>query len=378
MSWVPWRRSTLLECLAPDPDVVRVINLGAGVNSTALIALWEMFLIPHVDEVLFADTGAEPAAVYRHVEVLKRRYDDPGTGNLRGRLPIRTVSGGNLLELRREGKGFPSPPFHLRGPDGSPGGMSRRGCTSDLKVRPLTARVRELMAERGAKRAEQWMGIGPDEVFRLRDSREPGIDLVYPLVDLGLRRADCLRLLERMGFAVPEEYLRPGYGGNLPGEPPVAKSGCIVCPYRSDAEWRRLRDTEPESFRAAAAWEERVQAHGMGLSLHAVPAPPAGPAARGGPAHAGGEGPDEPARPGRGRRAHGPGRVHRELLRLKVPRASGGRTAGARSHLGWRRSQGRVRTGEPQGSPAHPRCDSRPAGAAPRRTAPPAKAQEPA
>lgn len=50
---------------------VHVLNLGAGVQSTALYLMGMRGEAPPVDVAIFADTGEEPAAVYQHLEWLK-------------------------------------------------------------------------------------------------------------------------------------------------------------------------------------------------------------------------------------------------------------------------------------------------------------------
>jgi 3'-phosphoadenosine 5'-phosphosulfate sulfotransferase (PAPS reductase)/FAD synthetase len=48
---------------------MRVISLGAGVQSTTLLLLAHRGELPGgpVDYAIFADTGWEPAGVYRHL-----------------------------------------------------------------------------------------------------------------------------------------------------------------------------------------------------------------------------------------------------------------------------------------------------------------------
>ena len=54
----------------------------------------------------------------------------------------------------------------------------------------------------------------------------------YPLVEKHMTRA----VLSWFARAYPGREL--------------ARSACVACPYRSDAEWRDLRDNEPESREA--------------------------------------------------------------------------------------------------------------------------------
>ena len=50
---------------------MRILSLGAGVQSTALLLMMIHGEIPKADAVIFADTGWEPAAVYKHLEKLE-------------------------------------------------------------------------------------------------------------------------------------------------------------------------------------------------------------------------------------------------------------------------------------------------------------------
>ncbi len=50
---------------------LRVLSLGAGVQSTTLALMIEKGEIPMVDAAIFADTGAEPKAVYDHLDWLE-------------------------------------------------------------------------------------------------------------------------------------------------------------------------------------------------------------------------------------------------------------------------------------------------------------------
>ena len=43
-----------------------------------------------------------------------------------------------------------------------------------------------------SQQVQQWIGISPDEVHRMRQVHVSYIRLVYPLLELGMRRSDCL------------------------------------------------------------------------------------------------------------------------------------------------------------------------------------------
>ena len=150
--------------------MLRVISLGAGVQSTAMALMAAHGEIePTPDAAIFADTGAEPKGVYEHLKWLRSWSVLP--------FPIWVVSAGNLKDqilAASEGKGRMDarPPFFT-----AKGGMLNRQCTHDFKVTPIIKKVRELLGIEKGKRgprtpvAEQWIGISLDEASRMKPSR---------------------------------------------------------------------------------------------------------------------------------------------------------------------------------------------------------------
>lgn len=127
--------------LTPTEEPLRILSLGAGVQSTALLMLVLDGEV-QADAAIFADTGWEPAAVYAHLEQLRV------LAAMRG-FPVYVVSNGNIRNTASQ-TDFYDAPYYLRNPDGSDG-MSRRQCTHQLKIVPIRRKTRELMAARGLK-----------------------------------------------------------------------------------------------------------------------------------------------------------------------------------------------------------------------------------
>lgn len=217
---------------------LRVLSLGAGVQSTALALMAAHGEIgPMPDCAIFADTGWEPQAVYRHLAWLRSPDVLP--------FPVHVVSAGNIrhdLLAGAAGKRWASIPAFTRTVSRSGRvdvGMIRRQCTKDFKIVPIRRKVRELLGltrRRSPKSpvAEQWIGISLDEVMRMKPSFEDWQVNRWPLVERRMTRNDCLRWLERHGY------------------PPPPKSACIGCPFHSNARWREMRDGDP------AAWADVV------------------------------------------------------------------------------------------------------------------------
>lgn len=221
----------------PAEPRLRVLSLGAGVQSTTVLLMSLRGELDPIDHAIFANTGWEPRAVYDHLARLREECDRAG-------VPLHVVSNGSIRDTERQDRFFDAP-FFLLHPDGAPG-MARRQCTNQLKLRPIRWKIRELMTEAGIKptpgAVDLVMGISIDEFRRVRDSDVKYLRNVYPLIDRKVSRAACREWLEAAGWTAP-------------------RSACIGCPYRTNEEWRAL---EPDEFADAVAFEREVQASDAG------------------------------------------------------------------------------------------------------------------
>lgn len=219
---------------------LRVLSLGAGVQSTTLALLaarGEIGPMPHC--AIFADTGWEPAGVYRHLDWLETQLPFPvfrvSAGNLRDRIGAERLTGKFLaVDI----------PAFVRSEDGKAGGQINRSCTRDYKIRPIVKKVRELVGLTGRPGprdrvlVEQWIGISTDEAIRMKPSPLDWIQHRWPLIETGMSRRDCLAWMERSG------YPRPG------------KSSCVGCPFHGDDEWKALT---PDEFEDACRVDDRLR-----------------------------------------------------------------------------------------------------------------------
>lgn len=205
-----------------------VLSLGAGWQSST-VALMASFgeITPMPDCAIFADTQAEPKAVYEWLDFLCKQLP----------FPVHRVTQGNLREIimkpRKTGvyPHMPLPVYSLK-PSGQAGGLLNRSCTRDYKIIPINRKLREVIGLKPRQRApktiavEQWIGISVDEASRMKPSREPWIKHRWPLIEAGMSRKDCGRWLTEHGFKHPP------------------KSSCTFCPYHSDKEWAALTQEE--------------------------------------------------------------------------------------------------------------------------------------
>lgn len=209
---------------------LRVLSLGAGVQSTTLALMAAHGEIDMPDCAIFADTQWEPRAVYEHLAWLRSPNVLP--------FPVEIVSNGNIrddlianAEGRTAGKRSATPPLFVLGRDGREAMLSRQ-CTDAYKLDPIIRRLRQLIGLKPRQRspktptAEMLIGISADEAHRAKPSQIAWIERRYPLLDLRMRRWDCLQWLRRHDYP----------------EPP--KSSCIGCPYHSAEQWRSLARDE--------------------------------------------------------------------------------------------------------------------------------------
>ena len=226
------------------PPAIQVLSLGAGVQSTCLALMAEQGYegMEKPSCAIFADTGWEPPAVYRHLEWLKNELS----------YPVHVVSAGNIRDDLLEGhtptgRNFIAIPVYTVGENGREG-MGKRQCTSEYKLKPIFRKIRKLLeippgrrAPKG-KHAEVWIGITTDEAERAKPSREEYISNRHPFLEMGVSRNQLINWFHR----------------NYPGRE-LPRSACIGCPYRSDAEWKDLRDRDPDSFDDAAFVDDALR-----------------------------------------------------------------------------------------------------------------------
>jgi hypothetical protein len=241
----------------PPPTQFNFLSLGAGVQSSCLALMAAHGEIgPMPDAAIFADTQAEPESVYRWLDWLEKQLP----------YPVHRVTAGDLskagliMRTTADGRKYARgdiPVFTKRVRDGALGKVRNRACTKDFKILPIIKAQRKLAGiKRGQKdvTVTQWIGISYDEMQRMKVSREKWRQNRWPLVELRMRRHQCLEWMQKNGYP----------------EPP--RSSCVFCPFHDNAEWRRLKTDEPGEFARAVEFEKAYQAvKGATEKFHAVP-----------------------------------------------------------------------------------------------------------
>ena len=222
----------------------KVLSLGAGTQSTVMALMaekgWEGLEKP--DIAIFADTKWEPPHVYEHLDWLEEQLS----------YKVIRVSAGNIREnvlagVTPDGNKFLDMPVFLINKDGTKS-IAARQCTNHYKIRPIHKKLREILNLEHGKRApkniqvEMWMGISTDEALRMKDSRDEWITNRFPLIEMGLTRAQ----------------LYDWFAKRYPGRK-LPRSACIGCPYHTNTEWKWLKENDPKSFSDAIFVDKAIR-----------------------------------------------------------------------------------------------------------------------
>jgi len=222
---------------------LRVLSLGAGVQSSTLALMIHKGEIPMVDCAIFADTQAEPPKVYEWLEFIKKTVS----------YPVHIVTWRNLeqdvLDASQGKYQAFTIPFYTKNKETEQKGMLMRQCTADYKIKPVTKKVRELLGYKKGERVdlkevkvEMLLGISTDELRRMRMNRLRYIDNQYPLInDFGMSRQDCIAWMKDNGYPMP------------------TKSACYFCPFHSQSGWKEIKENDPKLFEKAVQMDKQIR-----------------------------------------------------------------------------------------------------------------------
>lgn len=186
-----------------------ILSYGAGVNSTAIIALAMLGKIPMPDYIVFSDTGAEWPHTYKYMDYMESK----GIG-------IIYLEGGDCGMTLIE---------YCRGKNFIPSRMNR-WCTDRWKITPIKRFCRGLNDE-----FRIIIGIDAGEVHRARKFRNYQYS---PLLEMGIDREGCKKVIREAGLGIPQ------------------KSGCYICPYQKKRQWIELKKYYPDLWKVAVELEK--------------------------------------------------------------------------------------------------------------------------
>jgi hypothetical protein len=214
--------------------MTNVWSYGGGTQSAAIAALIVRGDLPAPDVAVIADTSREGSQTWAYLESVVAPA-------LRGIVEIHRIPHSYAtvdLWTGADESTVIMPMFtsqHGRG-------MLPKYCSQEWKTRP----VHRWLRERGIASADMWIGFSTDEMQRCRVPQPP-YPHRYPLIERRMSRADCVALVERMGWPTPP------------------RSSCWMCPYKSDAEWRAM---PADDFAKAVALEAEIQQRDRAVWFH--------------------------------------------------------------------------------------------------------------
>lgn len=262
--------------------VGRFLLLGGGVQSGTLVEMIADGVIQKPDAVIFSDTGDEGWWTLQMMQRYRSRLSTVGVKLIQaivwdGFYATQQKLSESALGVHRD---FASIPFYLINPDGSKG-MLRRQCTDRFKIAPANKNIKFwLHQNRGIGKwlnkdetyeapdirlprdvyTECLFGISTDEAERATSERGPNWQKpVYPLMDMGMSRDDCVAWLTERGYPIPR------------------KSACYYCPFRDDLGWLEMQEFDPNTFERACQFDEYIRSEefktrtAMGQQLRGTP-----------------------------------------------------------------------------------------------------------
>ena len=210
-----------------------VFSCGGGVQSTACLVLAAQGKIPY-RTFIFANVGdnaEDPRTIAYVRDVLKPYAAKNGIEWVDVQRKRRDGTPVDLYDdLHRPIRSIDIP---VRMSNGSPG---NRNCTVNWKIKPIAKWIKL-----NAPGCVLGKGISTDEPHRATPSREDdGYSSAYPLIELGIDRSGCLRLVAESGLPKPP------------------KSSCWFCPYKTSPQWMAVKQERPALFAKAAELERTL------------------------------------------------------------------------------------------------------------------------
>ncbi|KKN71463.1 hypothetical protein LCGC14_0420420 [marine sediment metagenome] len=202
----------------------RILSFGGGLQTTALaimVAKGEL----EVDEVIFADTGAEKPETYWYMDT----YIKPMLKITTVRSPLPSYSFGDMYAHYWRLATIPS--------------VIQRRCTDHFKLRPIARYFK-------GQEVEMLIGFSLDEAYRARRKRTLWAKESYPLIEMQITATGCRRIIQEYGWPTP------------------TKSSCFICQYQRVPEWNWLKNNHADLFLKALELELRFHTRRPDMKEH--------------------------------------------------------------------------------------------------------------
>jgi hypothetical protein len=237
----------------------QVLNYGGGWQTTGMLELVRQGQLPRPDRTVIADTGRERKTTWRYLESTARpcmaeigleievaprslAYVDIYAHNGDLLLPVYTLTGKLSAFCSTEWKARVVERYlHL----------TELG-HSQAEIAAMTQQqVKAEMKRRTSGEYTNWIGFTYDERKRIKGTEGRW----FPLVEMMITKEDNRAILETAGW------------------PPPTSSACWMCANLDNAEWRNIRESDPDDFESACVLDEEIRENdlfngGSGVWLH--------------------------------------------------------------------------------------------------------------
>lgn len=231
---------------------MKILSCGVGMQSTALALMScenkrdgiKYKEVPIYDAILFCDLGHEPEWVYKQVDFIKEKCEAVG-------IPFYVLDT-HLYQDYIDNFGkkrVVSIPFWSIDENGKKGKMMRN-CTLDYKINVMAKFVRQnLLGYKKGQRTKQedlkahemHLGFSSEESRRCKDNPHKMFVNKFPLVEMGLTRADNYKyILEVWGLE-------------------TKASACNICPFHSNYFFKYLKENHEKDYQDVVKFDELLE-----------------------------------------------------------------------------------------------------------------------
>ena len=201
--------------------MTEILNYGGGRQTAAMCELIRTDRLPRPDRIVIADTGREKPSTWEYLaEIVQPRMASVG---LTVEIAPRSLA---YVDLYGHNGDLLLPVY-------TPTGKLPAFCSNEWKQRVVTRYLRQ----QGVEEHTSWIGFAWDERSRIKGTEGRR----FPLVEMGLTKADCRQIITDAGMPMP---------------PP---SSCWMCPNMGNSEWRYIRDHYPDAWTQACALDEEIR-----------------------------------------------------------------------------------------------------------------------
>lgn len=213
-------RNISINDLLPSDYVV--MSCGMGTNTAAMVVECVKRGI-HINEFLFADTGGEKPHTYDYIPYLTSYLDANGYPQIR-------VVRNETTTLEQDCFDRKALPSIAYGPF--------KSCSDHFKIRPQDKHINSQIFVAG--RIVKLIGFDADEPQRASKTYTDKFTRIYPLIEWGFGRDECIQLIKEAGLILP------------------GKSACYFCPNSQPSEIKWLEKYHPELLAKALKMEDRA------------------------------------------------------------------------------------------------------------------------